>query len=287
MTIVALPGRLDAASAPDVIACAAQIQSSPDVVLDASRLAFAEPFGVVTIAAALLRREAAGLARATYVPPQHDQARKFLDEIGFADLVGASAPGRRGTLPIQRISVASLDPSYAHNVAALIEHEVPNTSESVAYLVETAIKEMLQNVVEHAGSATDAVVLTRWYRRDENVRIAIADSGIGFAASLARNPANAAIRDEQLLIRHAVTIEGTTGRTAQRFGGLGLKRLLQVCSSRGGTVHVTTHTVDAHYGSGNDREIIVPRLDGTTVEIDFRPGPDDGSRSENEPEEFF
>lgn len=47
------------------------------------------------------------------------------------------------------------------------------------------------------------------------------------------------------------------------------------------------HVVAAHYGSGNDREALVPRLDGSTVEIDFRPGPDDGSRSENEPEEFF
>jgi hypothetical protein len=287
MTSVTLPVRLDAPSAGGLVECAREIQTAPVAVLDASGVTFAHPFGVVTIAAAVLRRDAAGLARATYVPPRDERARRFLDEIGFPELVGASAPGGPGTLPIRRVSVASLDPSYAHNVAALIEHEVPNTTESVAYLVETAINEMLQNVVEHAGSPTDAVVLTRWYRREKNVRIAIADSGVGFAVSLAKNPANASIGDERLLVRHAVTVEGTTGRAEQRFGGLGLKRLLGVCSSRGGSVHVTTHTVDAHYGAGNDQEALVQLLDGSTVEIDFRPGPDDGSRSENEPEEFF
>lgn len=46
--------------------------------------------------------------------------------------------------------------------------------------------------------------------------------------------------------------------------------------------------LDAHFGAEHDRSTFVERLDGSAVEIDFRPGPDDGSRGENEPsDEFF
>ena len=282
-----LPVRLDVRNVARIIECARKIQAEPEVLVDASRVAFAQPFGVVTIAGALLRRENRGLDRPAFIAPKNQEADAFLREVGFSHLVDEGLAGRLGTLPIKRIWVTSLDPSYPHGVAALIEREVPNTSESVAYLVESALKEMLQNVVEHAGSTTDAVVLTRWYRKDENVRIAIADSGMGFAASLARNPANTGTADDRALVRRAVTVEGTTGRSAQRFGGLGLKHLLRTCTARGGSVHVTSHTVDARFGPSNHQEVFVPRLDGTTVEIDFRPGPDDGSRSEIRPEEFF
>ena len=44
---------------------------------------------------------------------------------------------------------------------------------------------------------------------------------------------------------------------------------------------------DAQYGARENRETYVVRLDGTTVEIDFRPGPDDGSRAEQNVEELF
>lgn len=257
-----------------------------DVVLDAKDVRFAMPYGIVTLGAALLRRERLGLAPPTYVGPVDSEAARFLREIGFDELVLTGRATGRGTLTIRRVSASSMDPSYTHAVAELVEQLVPNTTESVVVLVKTALNEMLQNVVEHSESTTDALVLTRWYLREENVRIAIADSGIGIADSVRRNPrtpAAAAIP----LVRRAVTIEGTTGRVNSRFGGLGLKHLYRTCLSRGGGLHVTTHLVDAQYGSRDTRESYVVRLDGTTIEIDFRPGPDDGSRAENKVEEFF
>lgn len=86
----------------------------------------------------------------------------------------------------------------------------------------------------------------------------------------------------------AVTVEGVTGRTSKRFGGLGLKQLRHVCVARGGSLHVTTATVDPHFDAGHDRVSFVERLDGTVVEIDFRPGPERGARADaNMPDEFF
>lgn len=283
---IVLPARLESSSARRLVECARALQSHPDAMVDASRVTFAE-YGVVLLAAAVLRRLQQGLSFASYVPPIHEDVRAFLSEVGFDTIVTTAASGAGGTLPLRRTSPNSLDPSYTHGVGALIEREVPNTSESVAYLVEMALKEMLQNVVEHAGSSTDAVVLARWYRKEQNVRIAIADSGIGIVASLEKNPANAGSSDARVLVRRAVTVEGTTGRTAQRFGGLGLKHLHKLCVVRGGSVHVTSGTVDARYGPGTPREVFAPRLDGTVIEIDFRPGPNDGSRTDSEPEEFF
>ncbi len=156
-------------------------------------------------------------------------------------------------------------------------------------MVETAIKEMVQNSVEHAHSTTDIVILARWYKHDENIRIAIADSGEGFAESLRRNPKYAADQDDRRLVKLAVTVEGTTGRTTERFGGEGLKYLHRICLAREGSVHVASQVVDAHFQTGHNHSHYVPRLGGSTVEIDFRPGPDTGGRAEQprSEEDFF
>lgn len=283
---VELPDRLEVSRVTRLLENASALSSADEVVVDASRVLFAEPYGIVLLAAAVLRREKAGLAPARYLPPKSEKAAPFLAEIGFDQLV-TTHHVRSSELAIRRLSATSLDPSYMRRVATFMERAVPNTSESVAHLVETALNEMLQNVMEHAESSTDAVVLTRWYAQEENMRIAIADSGIGFVESLRRNPDNASIRDDRELLRRAVTVEGTTGRVAKRFGGLGLKRLHSVCIDRGGSVHLTSQTLDAHYSGDKNRATYSRRLSGTVIEIDFRPGPDDGSRAQSEPEDFF
>lgn len=285
---VVLPGRLEASLARKLVECAREITEQPHVVVDASGVGFAQPFGIVTLGAALLRRERAGHAAAQYEAPRDIGAREFLEEVGFDALLRTGQPpGATGTLPIRRASVASIDALYLHQVAQLVERLVPDTSEAVAYLIETALKEMLQNVVEHAESTTDAIILTRWYHQHHNVRIAIADSGIGIAQALSRNPKYAHVQKDTELVRLAATVEGTTGRTTGRFGGLGLKRLRDICLERGGSIHITSGTVDAHYILDKDREAFAPRLQGSTVEIDFRPGPNLGSRAAPSDEDFF
>lgn len=285
---VVLPARLEASLARKLVECAREITQHPHVVVDASDVGFAQPFGIVTLAAALLRRERAGLSAADYTSPRDAAAREFLEEVGFEALLRTGQPpGGTGTLPIRRASAASIDPLYLHQVAQLVERLVPDTSEAVAYLIETALKEMLQNVVEHAESTTDAIILTRWYHQQHNVRIAIADSGIGIAQALSRNPKYAHVQKDTELVRLAATVEGTTGRTTGRFGGLGLKRLRDICLERGGSIHITSGTVDAHYILDKDREAFAPRLQGSTVEIDFRPGPNLGSRAVPSDEDFF
>lgn len=287
-TSISLPNRLDASCIHPLLECAKQIASVPDATIDARKVQFSYPFGVVLLGAALLRREAAGLPAAAYLEPQASEARDFLQEVGFSTFVTSCTTPRFGTLELRRLPATPLHPAFAHEVGKLIEQRVPNTSESVAYLVETAIKEMLQNVEEHADSTTDIVVLVRWYAKEHNVRIAMADSGIGFVKSLERNPANRDL-DSRELLRRAVVVEGTTGRTAQRLGGMGLKHLHKVCVARGGAVHVATNNLDVHFDADHATPLykwVTPQK-GTTIEIDFRPGPDDGSRVDETVEEFF
>jgi hypothetical protein len=284
---ITLPERIEAASASALVTSARGITSVGDAVLDATRVRFSMPYGIVTLGAAVLRRETLGLARLKYEPPIDAEAARFLREVGFDELVKTGRSTRQGTLAMRRVSASSMDPTYTQGIADLVERLVPNTTESVVDLVKTALNEMLQNVVEHAESTTDAVVLTRWYAREQNVRIAIADSGIGLAKSVRRNPKTLSTLSSLEVVRNAVTVDGTSGRVGSRFGGLGLKYLHRTCVTRGGGVHVTTHTVDAQYGPRDNRESVVSPLDGTTVEIDFRPGPDDGSRAEQKVEEFF
>jgi hypothetical protein len=284
---IVLPDRFDASRAQRLLGAARALTAEASARLDARAVRFAQPFGLTTIGAALLRRAAHGHGPPAYRKPEDPEVDAFLREVGFHALVLAEPAFSAGaTLPMKRLASGSLDPVYTNQVAKLIERAVPNTSESVTHLVETALNELLQNVVEHAQSSTDVVLLTRWYARDANVRIAIADSGIGIAESLRKNPAIPDLPDTEL-VRRAVEVEGTTGRVSKRFGGLGLKRLRDLCIRRGGSVHVLSRTVDAHFAVEDTRTTFVPRLDGTSIEIDFRPGPDDGSRADDKPEEFF
>lgn len=284
---VKLPARLDALSARRLIDCASELIVDADVLVDASAVSFAYPYGVATLGAALLRRERLGLDRPGYVAPVQEDTAAFLEEVGFPELVLTGQAHAQGTLSLRRLAPDSLDPIYLHQVAQLIEEWVPQTSESVAYLVELALKELVQNSVEHAQSTTDVVVLARWYKQGGNVRIAISDSGIGIAESLRRNPAYAEAQSASRLVELAVTLEGTTGRTQGRYGGFGLKYLHQICSARNGSVHVTSQEVDATFSPGHLRSDFVRPLAGTTVELDFRPGPDTGDRSAEQKEDFF
>lgn len=236
---------------------------------------------------ALMRRERARLAWPDYVPPADEDARRFLAEVEFESLVHTGQSSANRPLSVRRISSKSLDTVFAEQVGQLIAQRVPGSPPALAFLVQQSLLEMLQNVIEHASSPVDTIVMSRWYAEARNVRVAISDSGIGIVESMRRNPQHRGLTDDRKLVRRAVTEAKATGRTEGRFGGPGLKRLVRDCGQRGGGVHVTSGSVDAHYTLASTRETIMPRLEGTTIAFDFRPAPDDLLAGVSPTEDFF
>lgn len=280
---ISLPARLQSGGTAwkRCLEVASEIERPERTTLDASALTFAQPYGIVTLGAALLRRRAAGAAPLRFVPPRDLDARLFLSEIGLEQLL---ADGTTPTSPlaIRLFSPTSVDPSATRLIATTIERLVPGTSESVAHVVELSLNELLQNVAEHARSVTATVVHARWYRQQENLRLAVGDSGVGMAESLRDNPIYEHM-DDRRLVERAVADRGVSRRTSGKHGGYGLKTLRDIVLQRGGSMSVSTGAVFARLDGDRVRTEFAVRLHGTS----FRPLPDDGSRAVPAAEEFF
>lgn len=106
------------------------------------------------------------------------------------------------------------------------------------------------------------------------------------ATSLRDNPKFANI-DDRRLVERSIVEPGVSRRTSGRYGGDGLKELRDVVVARGGRMTVSTGTIFAEVDDRGVRADYAPRLHGTTVELDFRPLPDDGRRADEGTEELF
>jgi anti-sigma regulatory factor (Ser/Thr protein kinase) len=172
-----------------------------------------------------------------------------------------------------------MEPLYVHEVANLVQRWVPGTPEAAAELIELCFNELLQNVFEHSGSQVGCFAHSRWFKLEENVKIAVADAGIGIAASLRMNPRFAHLNDEDL-VRAAVLTEGATARTSGGYGGYGLKHLRDLAIARSGRLTVVSGMVKLQVTPRGERITRSTALAGTVVEVDFRPGVDVKSSGE-------
>jgi K+-sensing histidine kinase KdpD len=166
---------------------------------------------------------------------------------------------------------------YIHQIADLLAERVPGTTETASHLIELCLKELLQNVFEHApqspGIRVPCFVHSRWYRREQNVRLAVVDGGIGIPAALRRRQVRGLQRAEDAdVVVAAVTQEGLGSGRGRR--GLGLKLIRDIVTAREGTLTVISHTAKVKFtkrGTMKGRKLPV-FVRGTAVEIDFRPG---------------
>ena len=249
-------------------ACDALERVGGVATLDASAVTMFGPLGAALVAAAASTRRARG-QETRFVPPLDEEARHFVEEIGFDDVVCGRASEGSGTRALRQLR--ALDPSYTHEIAELLMRGVPGTDETTAYPVQLCLNELLQNVFEWSHSTVGCIVLSRWYRKTRSVRIAVVDRGIGIPAALRQKRVEGLHRKSDAdVIVAAVTTAKLTSRVG-RAGGLGLKTIREVVCGRGGRMTVVSQGAKVVW-SGERRAIYrsLP-LRGTAIELDFRP----------------
>lgn len=273
---IRLPSRLTH-DRPDTLSriVGALISSSRSIELDASGVTFSQPLGVVALEAAALLREHRGLPKPVWIAPEDTEARDYLVEVGFRmeESIGRPsgvAPTDSGTrvAHLERTDVVFVD-----RAAHLVRERVPGTPDSVAHDIRLALNELTTNAFEHAESPIGCVAQTRWYAKDQNVRIAVADLGVNIVRHLRRR-SEFASESARSLLERALTEEGVTGRTSGKFGGLGLKHLSSLVSAshRQGALRVISGGVFAEVtASGVTTRLLDVEVLGTFVELDFRP----------------
>lgn len=99
-----------------------------------------------------------------------------------------------------------------------------------------ALNELMTNVFDHSHSMRGCYVCAQSYPMKRNLRVCIADFGIGITAALKTSPKYADIDDDYDGIKLAVK-EGVTSRT-HGFAGLGLSHIQRFVKVNNGKMYI-------------------------------------------------
>lgn len=268
--MVKLPVRVTLGDSYSAIRACNELESAPDgAMLDASRVTRFEPVVAAMLVATAADRRAQGLST-RWTMPLDSEAASFVAEVQMDRLVEGRGTDRHGTLEMRQLT--ALDPSYTADVAKLLEAGVPGMDDVAAYPVQLCLNELLQNVFEWADSKMGCIVLTRWFHRSRNVRIAVVDRGVGIPPRLRALQIQGLHRatDADVVVA-AVTRPLLTSRIG-RAGGLGLKTIHETVTQRGGRITVISLGAKVTWhGSRRSVSRTSPFFRGTAIEVDFRP----------------
>jgi signal transduction histidine kinase len=110
------------------------------------------------------------------------------------------------------------------------------------------LSELVQNVLDHSRSQVGGFLSARAYREVREVRLAVADFGVGIRESLAARVPSA---DDKEAIRLALQ-EEVTGRTSPRNLGLGLSHLHVIVRRTGGQMVIYSRRGFLRFEGGRD-----------------------------------
>ena len=247
------------------------------IVLDLSGLVFIGPAALATLASGVRDAIQRGVVAApsTYIPPSNRLVARYLDRVDFNRLltgadVAAEFVRRRaeGFRPVQHFTAH-------HEVGTLADSLTLAATEALAVdghdrtAVALAIREIGQNVFDHANSATGGFAVAQRGRTRKEFEIAVADAGIGIPASLRANSEHAGISSDAAAIKRAL-MAGVTGKPGAHNKGLALAAIREFLRENDGTLLVRSGfgaVEDGHRESARDESA---RLRGTLVAIRFK-----------------
>lgn len=273
MPAITLPPRLTAEQMSPLVACADAIAAQADLdTLDATGATGAGPVGMVVLALALARRRRRGRGALQLLPPADTRTANFLDEVGLGRMIGGEAGDRRRADTLEIRQMTTHDRLYTERIANVLVERVAGYDADASHLVHLCLNELLQNVFEWSESREGAFVHCRHYRKEANVRIAVADGGIGIPAALRRAATAGLERQPDAAVLVAAASQPGLTSSGKGSRGLGLKLIRDVVTTRGGRLTLASHTALVTFGPGQAvRKKRCRYVRGTVVEVDFRP----------------
>lgn len=112
-------------------------------------------------------------------------------------------------IPLTQIRTPAEQTRFVTDMMPLL-HLEPTKAEAIRYIVS----ELIRNVIEHAQSPHGAIVAAQYYKKSNQIRIGIADTGVGIRQTI--NRSHRAWTDTEAL-RLALT-PGITGTTPREGG---------------------------------------------------------------------
>jgi hypothetical protein len=206
------------------------------------------PAGMVLLAAGIANRRKRNLE--TMI-----ESQRYEDAIVwqfFARLDAARAAGVRPASEVAlndegvlRALSALVDLRWVRQLAdwaaESLESQVPSISPSIVRMARFVFEEMGANVVQHSGNAETGFGVVQANSNRRRLELAFADCGMGFRASLQRNPELAGRLDDDAQALQLALSPRITGSTAPRTNmGIGLKLLTDFSDLLGGDLWIAS-----------------------------------------------
>ncbi len=260
-----------------VVAPLSALTGPSRVTLDLSGLAFIGPASLAALIASLSEALIRGVVAqgSTYISPKNRLVAMYLDRMGFNRLLtgtdiedGFEHRPPEGFRPFQTFRMQEELPEIAESLT-MAATEALNITGKDRTAVLLAIKEIAQNVVEHAESPVGGFAIAQRSRSRREFEVAVADAGIGIAASLRRNPDYEAVESDSEALKAAL-MPGVTSNPGSDNRGVGLASIRDMLRDNGGTLLVRSGRGSIEDGS---RQAICgdrPPVCGTLVAIRMR-----------------
>lgn len=243
---LAVPKTFGPAQAGPWFASWNRVAKERDLTLVLQAGAFLRPTAIVLLASGIAHRKRSGLETRLRAESASDDAVRYLQRIDFFSALGVSknedlarhdATGR--FVPLRRITDERVARELAQDSADSLR--LPPTSP--ARMARFVFEELGVNIVQHSGAPETGFGVLQSYPQDQRLELAFADRGIGFLASLQKNPEfEGRVEDEGEALQLALG-KGATGTSEPRRNmGMGLGLLQDFSDRLGGELWIASGT---------------------------------------------
>jgi hypothetical protein len=206
------------------------------------------PAGMVSLAAGIANRRKSSLETKI-------ESQRYEDAVVwqfFARLDAARAAGVRPASEVAlndegvlRALSALVDFRWVRQLAdwaaESLESQMPSISPSIVRMARFVFEEMGANVVQHSGNVETGFGVAQANANTRRLELAFADCGMGFRASLQRNPELAGRLDDDAQALQLALSPRITGSTTPRTNmGIGLKLLTDFSDLLGGDLWIAS-----------------------------------------------
>ena len=249
-----------------------ELDTDETVILDAERVCWISPCGTILLSSFALRRLMAKKA-VQIILPSNTEPRQYIENSGLLKITRST--NMLDAIDVNNVQLRLLhkmEPLVPESLSEFVTHQARNVDDDEKYLLRMWITELLTNANDHAISADFGFWVCGIYNNsDHNIRICVADSGIGIKQSLVnaeKLPRN--ISDGEAIVK--ALEEGMTSRTG-KTGGLGLKHISSYVKSHGGSMTILSGTGKVYLARKTKRvKMNHQRYQGTIVSVMFNTG---------------
>lgn len=217
-----------------------ELDSEMPVTLNAERVIWISPCGIILLSDFAVKRLSSNKV-VNIKMPLHPEAELYIKSSGLLRITrSTNLKDAMDETNVQLRLLHKMEPMVPESLSEFVTHQANNVNDDEKYLLRMWITELLTNANDHAKSELGFWVCGRYDPGDHNIRICVADSGIGIKQSLVdagKLPQN--IDDANAIVK--ALEEGMTSRTG-KTGGLGLKYISSYVKSHGGSMTILSGT---------------------------------------------